>query len=329
MKNERYIENKPLFFLFTCVKNGRQYINKLFDSLLNQVKINFVHYIYDDGSEDPVDDLVYEYSKKAANLNHPYDVVYEKNPINIGLNMSTKHCIDMCDCPYFIWIDCDNWIDSHFFEEMEKVVTKHKDAILVRSRLLNQDGKNAAKYSKNFEREKEKKQLKNFFYNMFSHGFFCVNRSYYLDINRDNYFFTEKGFYNDEQVNLTCMLSEKNFYFCEKAIGYFLERKDSESAVNAHQSIDYYFNLFEMLVARYDTNFSNKIKHIKYLRTSFNEMDSLKKIDPKKAMSIYFDRLKIIKKYNINREFRYRRKNGFYWLIALLYCRIRYGNKKV
>lgn len=326
MKKCRSI-GSPLFFLFTCVKDGRKYIGRLFDSLLSQTNTNFVHYIYDDGSKEPLDEMVDEYKNKVARLKKPYRVIYEKNPINLGLNLSTKHCIDVCNLQFFIWIDCDNWIDSLFFEEMEKAVARHPDAILIRSKLLNQTGQDAAIYSKKFKKERQKKQIKNFFYNSFAHGFFCVNKDYYLQINKDNYFFEEKGFYNDEQVILTSMLSNKNFYFCEKAIGYFLERKDSESATYAQQSIDYYFNLFEKLIARYNKTFADQVQFIKYLRISFNEMDALKRTDPKKSIKIYFERLNVIKKQKISRQFRYRRKNGLYWLLALLYCRIRYGSR--
>ncbi len=59
---------KPLIFLFTCIKDGRKYIWKLFESLLEQTSNNFVHFIYDDGSNDPIEDLVETYKEKAFNL---------------------------------------------------------------------------------------------------------------------------------------------------------------------------------------------------------------------------------------------------------------------
>ena len=131
MKKNNNRLSKETFFLFTCVKNGRKYIQKLFDSLLKQTKINFVHYIYEDGSEDPVDDLITDYKTKANDIG--LQVIYEKQSINIGLNMATKHCIEQCFLPYFIWIDCDNWVDSRFFEELGNTVRKKNKPNIVRT----------------------------------------------------------------------------------------------------------------------------------------------------------------------------------------------------
>ena len=83
-----YSNEKPLFFLFTCVKDGRKYINKLFDSLLSQTKINFVHYIYEDGSNDPIEDLVLSYKEKVSKLEHPYKVIYDNKDVTDQVNVN-------------------------------------------------------------------------------------------------------------------------------------------------------------------------------------------------------------------------------------------------
>jgi len=120
-----------LFFVFTCVKNGRKYIEKLFDSLLEQTLTNFVHFIYDDGSDDPIDDLVDEYRKKVSLLANPFPVIYEKNTTNIGINMATQYCISKCCARYFVWIDCDNWIDKNFFNEMTNTINRKGNKFIV------------------------------------------------------------------------------------------------------------------------------------------------------------------------------------------------------
>ena len=111
--------NEPLFFLFTCVKDGREYIDKLFESLLMQTKKNFIHYIYEDGSDNPLDEIVENYIKRVNQLDEPYRVVYEKCNKNIGLNKATEHCLKKCYLNYFIWMNCDDWLDVNFFKNAE------------------------------------------------------------------------------------------------------------------------------------------------------------------------------------------------------------------
>lgn len=310
---------KPLFFLFTCVKEGRPYIKKLFESLLIQTRHNFVHYIYEDGSNDPVEDLVLEYKGKASKLDIPYDVIYEKNSVNIGLNLATKHCIDMCFCPYFIWIDCDNWISETFFEELEKYILKHKKVTLVRTKLLDQNGKNV--FPKNITRKQSKnKQLKNFLFRQFAYGFFCVKKNDYLRINPDNYLFDDKNFFNDDQVILTCLLNNNAFGFCKKSIGYFLDRNDNESKIYKINDIDKLYFLFQNLVLRYDKNLSLQISYLPYLRKSLNRINELKRSSTIEALQLFNCRCDFIKSNNVWKDFRYKHGNKLYWKTILKIC---------
>ena len=229
-KKNLYNAENPLFFLFTCVKEGRPYIQKLFSSLLKQTKYNFVHYIYEDGSDDPIEDLVNEYKEKASKLVNPYRVEYEKNANNIGLNMATKHCIDMCYCPYFIWIDCDNWVDENFFKELEDAAVAHKNSIYIGSNRFDVCENFIKPYfsKKQLKLAKKKKRDIEYLCDTFGFSFFAIKHSLYLEINKNNYFVNERHFFNDMQVISHCILSNKEFSFADKAYSYFLCRNDSE-----------------------------------------------------------------------------------------------------
>ena len=234
-----------VFYLFTCVKNGRPFIRKLFDSLLHQTRFNFVHYIYEDGSTDDIEDLVNEYRAAA-----PYEVIYEKNSINIGLNLATMKCIKKCFLPFFIWIDCDNWVEYNFFEELEKLYKKNKNAVVLRTRrmLIDTNGKVISEPLINNQSIKAKKGYDHFLiFNNYYYSFFAVSMAEYKKINPAFNCIVDRDFFNDQQVLFACAKSKKRYVYNKNAIGYCTIRNDSESATNFNNSDEFRINHFQHL----------------------------------------------------------------------------------
>lgn len=220
------------FFLITCVYNGKKYIEKLFNSLLNQTKINFVHYIYDDGSTDDISDLIKDYRDKSVRLNKNIRIIYEKCDKNKGLNYSTFHAISKCDCEYFIWIDCDNWVDPEFFEELENVSSRNKNALVIRTNTVGineNDLKPINKFKKRIPNRRNDIAiiLDNYYY-----SFFAIKVDLYKKIDPDNFFINQKNFFNDTQLLFKCSLTPYDFVFAKKARGYMLHRVNSEYISN-------------------------------------------------------------------------------------------------
>ena len=280
--------NSATFFLFTCVKEGRMYISKLFDSLLAQTRTNFIHYIYEDGSKDPLDEMVDIYKNKVSTLSKPYKVIYEKNPVNIGLNMATKHCIELCDCPFFIWVDCDNYVDNNFFEELEKQIKKNPGAILYRTTC----------YPANYDKKAIKKRMKMindaslynkkrapyvfFFptYCSYRFSFFAVNYKKYMLASNNN-IVDDRLLYNDQQVLSFCYSTDYPAAISKKSIGYFLARNDSEFALsstekNREQLIrekvcDFRVHLFKnSLKSRWYFNYNELFQKLKLFYKEYN-----------------------------------------------------------
>ena len=280
---------KPLFFLFTCVKNGRKYINKLFASLVGQTSKNFIHYIYEDGSDDPIDDLVSGYIKQINQLETGYEVIYEHNKRNVGLNMSTKHCIDKCNLRYFIWIDCDNWVDSHFFEELEKTVLDNPDSIVIRTNkcVVSENGSIIQGFQGkvNNKRNDVSIVIDNYYY-----SFFAVNTELYHKIDAENFIIDKKDFFNDTQVLFKCSVSPHSFVFAKKALGFMLLRHDSE--FNSNISIDYLKKepLFIQLLSKLAINVDYSIYDVLKVR---NLLEEIKQNNISKK---YINNLKLIKK---------------------------------
>lgn len=192
MKKSPYNSTNQLFFLFTCVKDGRKYISKLFDSLLKQSKVNFVHYIYEDGSGDPVEDLVNDYKERSSKLKNPIVIIYEKNKTNVGLNMSTKHCIEHCNKPYFLWLNCDDWVDCDFFENLEKNVLKNERVSVFVSKMRVHFNGNfyfipRNQYEKRLIQSKDYKRL--FLSNNVLFNYCCIKYDDYINVNKNVFFY--------------------------------------------------------------------------------------------------------------------------------------------
>ena len=257
MKNS----NEPLFFLFTCVKDGRKYIEKLFNSLLAQTKVNFVHYIYEDGSIDPIEDLVEIYKQKSLKLGKNIDIFYEKNPVNIGLNMATKHCIEQCNKPYFIWMNCDDWLDSHFFENLEYAVNKNKEATVFQSKMMVHYGAQTyfiprGHYEKYLMRQSKKKDI--FIGGNFHYNHFAVKTDDFFKINPSCFFINNKKYFNDVQTILPFIFTDSKFVYVNKSVSHYLKRLDSEFYEN-NNFTDLHDELFcELNIHNYENSFELK-----------------------------------------------------------------------
>lgn len=227
-----YNNNKPMFFVITCVKEGRKLIWPLFESLIKQTKHNFIHYIYEDGSVDPLNEIIDEYIKKVNMLPNPYEVIYEKNEVNIGLNRATMHAIKRCTLNYFVWINCDDKVDVRFFEEMSKYIAKHKDGVVFRSNqiALNEAG-DRIKLSE-FERikyAKKKNQLAPYLHRYYFWSTFIVKMSSYKEVNPNYYVDSTPYVFNDKQITFALInFYSDYFHFVKRAFSFYIERNNSE-----------------------------------------------------------------------------------------------------
>lgn len=295
-------KKKPLIFLFTCVKNGTKYIGKLFDSLLQQTSDNFIHYIYDDGSDDNLEELVNNYKEQAAKLGKKFQIIFERNPINIGLNMSTKHCIDVCFLEYFVWVDCDNWVDKDFILNVEKAINKNPNSSFFRTntkRIVGGKIRNALK-DRRFKLSLNQKYALYYFYftNFYYCSFFVVNTEKYKQINLNN-FLDIRHYFNDVQVLTTLYMSDERGVFIKNAYGYCLLHNQSESHIEKYD-----FNKIEyakkLLI---NGSFSKQFEHINTLKEVDDKTEEFIKLNKerklKEARRAFKERNRLCKKYNI------------------------------
>ena len=318
------MESKKIF-LFTCVKDGKRYIERLFDSLVEQTDTNFVHFIYDNGSSEPVDDLVLKYREKVSKLEKPFEIIYKKTSDAIGLNMATKYCIDKCDKPYFIWIDCDNWVHKDFFKYLIKEIEKHPNHILYRTFLLKVDENGVV--SSNFK--KRKLSLKSYnnaaftFFtrkNRYYYSFFAVNTKKYLELSH-NKILNIRDYYNDEQVLAYCYLSNDNFSIIKKSVGYYLARENSEAhIIKPKQAAEDLFAFDERIrIAKSISKSAGEYYlTIKKIFSEYNLMAAEYNSKNFKNAKNHFTKLCALSKANsFSTKVTFRNKDFLYWLLIL------------
>ena len=254
--------NDKIFFVFTCVKDGRNYINRLFESLLQQTKKNFIHYIYEDGSNDPLNEMVDDYIQKVNLLASPYTVIYENCKSNIGLNKATEHCLKKCNLKYYMWINCDDWLDSDFFEEAGKFVKKHPNYAIYRSKMVFHKGvtetvvPNTKKEIKMFKR---KHQLYPYLSNLYKFNHFIGNFKLLQEVNPNLFLIDCKTFFSDAQVCLPFIFEKYKFGYISKTKSHYLYRENSEfnsnSALNNTNFEPYLDYSFTNYYSIYQTSF--------------------------------------------------------------------------
>lgn len=312
-------DSKTTFFLFTCVKNGRSYINKLFDSLLNQTKKNFIHYIYEDGSDEPLDELVNDYIKQVNSLDSPYQVIYEKCETNIGLNKATEHCLKKCNLNYFIWMNCDDWLDYNFFENAEKYIKKHPNYAIYRSTMISHIGsetKQMPKSKNEIKIFKKTQQIYPCLSYQFTFNHFIGNFKLLKEINPELFLIKNKLIFNDVQICLPFIFCKYKIGFLADCTSHFLYRDGSEYNSSNKKFItkcndeDYfkpftnYFEIYQKVLS-FGNDFLIYVRDRKY----------------KDAVDILNKRKKYLKKHHYkNNKALISNHNPFVWNI---YCKLK------
>lgn len=104
------------------VYNGEKYISRCLDSLINQTYINLEIVLVNDGSIDKSKDILNEYAKTDNRIK-----IY--NQINQGASVARNTGLEKANGKYIMFVDADDYIDSHMVEEMIKNI-KHENTIV-------------------------------------------------------------------------------------------------------------------------------------------------------------------------------------------------------
>lgn len=106
------------------VYNGEEYVVKCINSIINQTYKDIELIIIDDGSEDLTSYLCVQESKKD------YRIRFYKRK-NLGVSAARNFGLEIARGEYITFIDCDDWIDSTFYEQLMKRMEETKADIII------------------------------------------------------------------------------------------------------------------------------------------------------------------------------------------------------
>ena len=96
--------------IFTPTYNRKQYLEKIYESLINQTVKNFIWLIIDDGSEDKTEELIRKYSKE-----NKIKIQYIKQK-NQGKHIAINKALENCKTQYIMCVDSDDFLTKDAIE---------------------------------------------------------------------------------------------------------------------------------------------------------------------------------------------------------------------
>jgi glycosyltransferase involved in cell wall biosynthesis len=246
-QESRLAQPGPLFFIVTTVFNGANYLKTTLESMLKQTTNRFVHYIYDDGSQDHPDALIQDYISKANSRDKPFKVIYQKGP-NLGVDPAHVQCYKLCTLPFLMWLDAGDFLAPDFFANVESQFRQHPQCTWLRANSYFVDPQgNRARFANdhglNLRELARKDQYGNFSSGSnFNYGIFVIDWNQYLKINPQLFFINGKnygGFYYDCQIIFAMSLSGQPFCFLKKPLTYLLDNPMSFSRNQVNRKEDF------------------------------------------------------------------------------------------
>lgn len=121
---------EPLVSIITPGWNGKSFITRLLDSILNQTYKKLQYIYVDDGSTDGTSEIVKSYAKKFEGCGIDFIYVYQENQgVSQALNTGLKHVSGQFLC----WPEYDDFLTPDSIEKKLKFLVKNKDFAVVTS----------------------------------------------------------------------------------------------------------------------------------------------------------------------------------------------------
>lgn len=109
--------------IFTPTYNRKDYLKKLYNSLIKQTNKNFIWLVIDDGSTDETENLLLEYKKENV---IDIDYIYKQNG---GKYTAMNLANELCTTKYICCIDSDDTLLDDAIEIMSMEIHKHPNNI--------------------------------------------------------------------------------------------------------------------------------------------------------------------------------------------------------
>jgi glycosyltransferase involved in cell wall biosynthesis len=116
---------QPLISIIVPVYNVEDFLAECLDSLVNQTLQNIEIVAINDGSTDGSNEILEAYS-----ANYPHLIrVFQR--ANAGLSAARNFGIDVSTGEYIAFVDSDDWVDLHMFDDMYRRAAETESDIVV------------------------------------------------------------------------------------------------------------------------------------------------------------------------------------------------------
>lgn len=116
------LKNTPKVSVIIPVYNTEQYLKPCIESLLNQTLKDIEFIFINDGSTDSSLKIIEEYAKKHKSIK-----VYTTT--NQGVGKARNLGLEKAKGEYIGFVDSDDYVNKHYFEELYRVAKKHQTDI--------------------------------------------------------------------------------------------------------------------------------------------------------------------------------------------------------
>lgn len=118
------MNNNPKISVIIPVYNTEKYLSKCLDSIINQTLKDIEIIVVNDGSTDSSQTIIDLYTSKDSRI---LSIV----KTNGGLSDARNFGIDSSKGDYLTFIDSDDYVDKHMFEDMYNISQKHQSDIVL------------------------------------------------------------------------------------------------------------------------------------------------------------------------------------------------------
>lgn len=178
--------SKKVSIITPCL-NGEKFLDRYFNSILNQSYTNLELIFINDGSTDKTDDIVKSFMPKFEQKN--IDFIYINKLNNEGQAKAVDEALKIFTGEYFIWPDSDDLLDSDSIKKRVRFLAENQGYGMVRSNANVVSDKDLNKVLDKFEKSAdrneyifddlilEKKYMCCGCYMIRSSDFLCVNKN--------------------------------------------------------------------------------------------------------------------------------------------------------
>lgn len=120
----------PLVSLLTPGWNGKDFVHRLLDSILNQTYDNMEYIYVDDGSTDGTKDIVLSYADRFKDRGIDFQYIYKENG---GVSTAVQLGLQHVKGEYLCWPEYDDFLTPDSVERKVRYLQSHTDCAVVTS----------------------------------------------------------------------------------------------------------------------------------------------------------------------------------------------------